>query len=340
MPIPNYGVLKGKAFDRIKATNKSEHFQILVNRGHSPHRIAINTKSSEPPSEVLFYAEDNFQHEITDAIIHSNLPDGFTALQSHPGTLALDFIRRNLFDTSKMIPLPSHGAGNNDDLNDQMDFFVQQAIQDQQAVVYAFGQHWQDNAGADQYFHEINPSTGIHDIHMNQGNKKGKYFQDNGIYQDGGLIFHLVSSNRWAAVFTAFQSQAFHTDDTTGNPLIELPPNDPGQPENQFPVRIMAAMVNPVGADSGEEYIILLNKGNTDIDLTGWKIADKLKKKETIQQGVIPRGSTLQINLSGEGAQLSNQGGIITLLNQDGLKIDGVTYTKKEAAHEGEVIEL
>ena len=219
MPIQNYGVLKGRVYERIRATSKSEHFQILVNRGDNPHRIAINTKSAEPPSEVLFYANEDFQHPITDAIQQADLSVGFTPLPSNPSGIALDFIRSNLFDVSKMVPLPSNASGNNDDLNDRLDFFIQLAIKDESAVIYAFGQHWKDNQGADQYFHEINPSTGVHDIHMNQGNPKGGFFADNGVYQDGGIIIHYPSRNRWAAVFTAFQSQSFHTDDQTGNPL-------------------------------------------------------------------------------------------------------------------------
>ena len=36
--------------------------------------------------------------------------------------------------------------------------------------------------------------------------------------------------------------------------------------------------------------------------------------------------------------QLSNQGGIITLLDGHGLKVDGVSYTKAQAQHEGQTI--
>jgi uncharacterized protein YukJ len=340
MPIKDYGVLKGRAFDRIRATTQSEHFQILINHGNNPHRIAINTKSSEPPSEVLFYADDDFHHEITDAIEREDLQSGFTALISEPGGIALDFIRTNLFDVSQMKPLPSQASGNNDDLNDRLDFFVQQAIKDQSAVVYAFGQHWIDESGADKYFHEINPSTGIHDIHMNQGNKKGSYFADNGVYQDGGLLFHYSTTNRWAAVFTAFQSQAFHTDDKTGDPLSDSPTPDPNPPEQLNPVRIIAACVNPRGNDQGKEYIILLNTGEKDIDLKGWQIADKQKNKDILGAMTVEAGNTLLVRLSGEGAQLSNKGGNITLLDGQGLKIDGVSYTKADASHEGMVIEL
>jgi len=91
MPIQNYGVLKGKVFDRQRATAQSEHFQILVNQGNKPHRIAINTKSSEAPSQVLYFAADDFHHEITDALVHANLPNGYSPLESKPGGLAIDF---------------------------------------------------------------------------------------------------------------------------------------------------------------------------------------------------------------------------------------------------------
>jgi uncharacterized protein YukJ len=236
MPIANYGVLTGQAFDRIRATKRDEHFHILINRDDTPHRIAINTKSNEGPGLVLYYADDNFHHAITDALLQSNLQNGYTALDSKPGGLALDFVRSNLFDTSKMVPLPANGSGGNtDDLNDRLDTFVQEAINDPSAVIYAFGQHWLDAQGADHYFPEINPSTGIHDIHMNQGNPQdGKYYNDNGPYQDGGLIFYFASSNRWAAVFTAFQSQSFNTDDA-GNPTTTTiqDPYNTATPEGQ-----------------------------------------------------------------------------------------------------------
>jgi hypothetical protein len=183
---------------------------------------------------------------------------------------------------------------------------------------------------------------------MNQGNQEGKYFDDNGIYQDGGLLFYFSSRNRWSAIFTAFQSQSFYTDDTTGNPITEVPipdPNqppmpDPNQPPNRTPVSIVAAMVNPGGDDVGMEYVILLNKSNQDIDLEGWQIVDKLNKKETITNKIIKAGTTRRIFLSGNGAQLSNKGGNITLVNAEGIKIDGATYTKSDASVQGWVIEV
>ena len=340
MPIKDYGVVQGKVFARKLATSKDEHYQILVNRGDNPHRVAINTQSTTPPSQVLFFSNLDFQHPITDLILQQGLPMGYTPLPSQPGGIALDFIRSNLFDTTAMVPLPATASGPGNDLNDQLDLTVQQAIGDADAVLYAFGQHWLDAGGADKYFPEIDPSTGIHDIHMNQGNPKGSFFGDNGVYQDGGLIFHFPSRNRWAAIFTAFQSQSFHTDDKTGDPLTAPGTIGPDQPQSNTPVHIAAALVNPVGGDPGKEYVLLLNTGADPVDLHGWAIADSHKSKATIGKHTLQPGDTFRVNLGGHGAQLSNKGGIITLLNAQGLKIDGVTYTKADAAKEGVLVDF
>lgn len=219
MSIPNYGILTGRVFARQLATKKDEHYHMLLNRGNDPQRAAVNTQSTEPPSQVLYYSTTNFQHPITDAILAASLPMGYTALASKAGGLALDFVRMNLFPINAMKPLSGTQAGTSTDLNDQLDITVQAAIGDPTAVLYAFGQHWQDASGADEVFPEINPSKGTHDIHMNQGNPKGSFFKDNGVYQDGALLFHFPSKGSWTGVFIAFQSESFKTDNSTGDPL-------------------------------------------------------------------------------------------------------------------------
>jgi uncharacterized protein YukJ len=338
MSIKNYGVVAGRVFARVLAKTTDEHYHLLLNRGNDPHEVAINTQSTTPPSQVLFYANLDFQHPITDMILQAGLPLNFTPLPSQPGGIALDFIRGNLFNPADMVPLPGTSAGTTNDLNDQLDLTVQQAINDSDALCYAFGQYFADKSGADKYFPEINPATGIHDIHMNQGNPKGSFFNDNGPWQDGGLLFHFPSRDRWAAIFTAFQSQSFHTDDVTGDPLTD--PGDPNPPENATPVHIAAAMVNPKGADAGHEYVLLLNTGTQVVDLSGWSIADLHKQHDTIPAHTLQPGDMLRVALSGKGAQLGNDGGIITLLNAQGLKIDGVDYTKADASKEGVLVDF
>jgi len=43
----------------------------------------------------------------------------------------------------------------------------------------------------------------------------------------------------------------------------------------------------------------------------------------------------MTFSLPGTGIQLPNEGGIITLLDNKGLKVHGVSYTAKDAANEG-----
>ena len=219
MAIKNYGVLAGRVYDRVLTTKKDEHYHMLVNRDTKPQRVAINTQSTEPPSQVLYYSSQDYQNPITDAILAANLPLAYKALTSSPGGLALDFVRMDLFPIKQMTPLSGTRSGSSTDLNDQLDITVQAAISDPTAMLYAFGQHWQDASGADEVFPEINPSMGIHDIHMNQGNPKGSFYKDNGVYQDGALFFHFPAQNLWTAVFIAFQSESFQTDDKNGDPL-------------------------------------------------------------------------------------------------------------------------
>ncbi|MCP4371463.1 MAG: DUF2278 domain-containing protein, partial [Deltaproteobacteria bacterium] len=63
--------------------------------------------------------------------------------------------------------------------------------------------------------------------------------------------------------------------------------------------------------------------------------ADKNKKKEILSGPDLGPGETETITLSGSGAQLSNKGGIITLLDKHGIKIDGVAYTKAQSKKQG-----
>jgi len=64
-------------------------------------------------------------------------------------------------------------------------------------------------------------ATGIHDIHMNQGNR-GKFRKDNGVGTDGAMFVHVPAGEgreeQWWAFYTAFQSQDWNTDPNTGQP--------------------------------------------------------------------------------------------------------------------------
>lgn len=338
MPLKRYGVLKGRAISAKREEDQSSpHYQIHIQAGSTHYRIAVNVKSQLSPSELLFLVDDHFQHPITANL--SSLEDEFTLLSSKPGGQAVDFIRGNLFDRSEMRLLPPNLPGPDNDLSDRIEHYVTRAIQEMDARVYAFGERWGPEGGKADKIFGFRPGNGIHDIHMNQGNDMS-HKSDDGVWQDGALLLHFPSTQQWVAVFLAFQSQAWHTDDRTGHASTDVPDPGPGpQPNPTEPdhlVRIVGALVNPIGPAPEQETVILINASPADIDLAGWQIADRLKTKMVLS-GTIHSGAAITVKLSQE-VQLGNKGGIITLLNDKGLKVDGVSYTAQQAQKEGWMI--
>lgn len=331
MSLQRYGVLKGKAIETKKGTGNTPHFQILVSDDKLLFRIAVNVESQEPPSDVLYFVDENFHHPVIDLL--APLPMGYHPVEKEAGELAIDFIRGNLFDTSKMVALPHDIPGEDNDLNELVQKYVAKAIAMESSEIYAFGERWGPEDVRDKFFGFI-PGNGIHDIHMNQGSSD-RFMEYDGVWQDGCLIIHLPDENRWIGIFLAFQSQCFHTNDATGhripNVCDKIVPPEPGAARS---ICIIAALVNPKGADKGLEALTLLNTTPAEIDLAGWSLADKNKKK-MILEGKVRAGEALFVSLSGKDIELSNKGGIITLLDKSGLKVDGVSYTKEQASKEG-----
>lgn len=91
--------------------------------------------------------------------------------------------------------------------------------------------------------------------------------------------------------------------------------------------------MNPTGGAPERETVTILNASPNSLSLNGWQIADRLKNKHTLS-GTLKAGATLVIALP-QTVQLGNKGGIITLLDNHGLKVDGVSYTEAQARKEG-----
>jgi uncharacterized protein YukJ len=276
---------------------------------------------------VLYLVDPDLQHPLTAEL--EPLASGWHDLPSQPGGVALDFVRGNLFDPAAMRTLPPDVSGPDNDLADLLDHFVQRAIGDATARLYAFGQRWGPEAVADKVF-GFQPGGGVHDIHMNQGNS-GRFAGDDGVWQDGGLVLHFPGDARWVGIFLAFQSQAWHTDDATGHAIAPVPV--PGQAPAAT-VRIVGALVNPAGPAPEQEAVVLLNASPSTVDLTGWRIADRQGHTCAAPAEILHPGATFRVALAPD-VQLGNQGGAVTLLDAQGLKVDGVAYTGAQAHDEG-----
>ena len=334
MGLKKYGVLRGRVLAAQREDDRdSPHYQVQVAAAGTSYRLAVNIMSQLSPSELLFIVIEDFQHPVTQRL--AALAEGFTTLPKQPDTAALDFIRGNLFNRLDMRLLPPSLPGDDNDLSDRLAHYVDRAASEPDAVIYAFGERWGPEPGTpDKVFH-FQPGNGVHDIHMNQGNDPG-HKGDDGVWQDGGLILRFPATNQWVAIFLAFQSQAWHTDDVTGHTLPGPTPGPgptPHPSEPDFRIRIVAALVNAVGPGPEAETVTLLNATPDAIDLAGWQLIDKSERKQSLG-GRIEAGATRVVAVAPPVA-LGNKGGMITLVDAAGLKVDGVAYTKEQASAEG-----
>jgi uncharacterized protein YukJ len=211
LSIRNYSVLKGLprrgevAFDK---NWKNPHYRLYLDAGIETAQVDINIES-EDGSEVLYLLNRAFQPP--NAALN-DLGAGLNPLDNVQGTLALDYVRekiggRFMVSHSDMtpLPIPKHGSNN---LNNEVIQFLDALSANRTSIVYAFGSAYSDSNGV----------TGIHDIHMNQGNPSGDFEMENGIWQDGALFVNASPKDQWTALFIAFQTQSWQTDDK-GNPL-------------------------------------------------------------------------------------------------------------------------
>jgi uncharacterized protein YukJ len=334
--LQNYGVFLGKveSFNAERDDDQSPHFQLFISGGGETVHCAVNVKSQLAPSELAFHINRRFEHPITADL--ADIGEGFTALPS-AGKRGLDYIRSNLFVIENVEALPHDAPGQEDDLQDIF-FNLCRTAQAAQAQVFVFGEPF---------------SHGMHDIHMNQGND-GSFSSDNWVFQDGGILFHFPNTDQWTALFLAFQSQHIHTDDTNGNPLPgsatfsevisggDIEPVDhpvtPDVIEDEFALRIIAALVNPEGYENQPshtgrpESVTLFNFSPEEIRLDGWFL-EASGGSRSLNGLSIQAGACLNIELNGD-PPLSNKGGILTLLNNQGLKVHGISYTKEQAQKE------
>ncbi len=346
MPLQHYHIFAGR-YDRGLMAPDANHFEIKLNTGGDFYRIAVNVRSTDG-SMLLSYMDDNFQHEICNRILEAFPADGIydVNITEKRKQVGLDFLRRNMVsDFNKMILLPNNAPGLDNDLEDKLRLVLDKSKADPQARIFAFGEKWESTTNKDKYFPEIK-DQGLHDIHMNQGNPTGSFDKDNGVFQDGGLLIHFPSLNRWTVILLAFQTQFntlnptnLHTDDVTGHRIVG--DDDGTTPIVDNDVVIIAALVNPKGEEQGKEKVILLNTTDADISLEGWKLVDRTNQAFSIKNSTIKACGVMEIIITAESNfNLGNKGGTITLLNKARLKMSGVQYTKEQAKAEGRLIKF
>lgn len=181
-----------------KEDPKSPHITLKFNDGSDGGEAEINVKSTDKDTRLVYWVNRQFSHPITDSLATLDL--GLQTLSSaNTSDLSLDFQRTQpaLLDIGQGQVLESYESGPNNDILDKLEPILDQAIQEK-ATIYLYGQSYHDSDGA----------SGIHDIHMNQGNMKG---YSNAIFNDGSFFVNF-NDGHWEAVFLAFASQSLPTD--------------------------------------------------------------------------------------------------------------------------------
>ncbi len=343
MAIP-YGVLRGHP-DRYKREDNesSPHLQIrIVDDSDQPWRIAVNVQS-DTGSDVAFWVID----PLTNHPLLASLPglsSGFSTVARNADH-AVDFVKAPFFDWRLGRVLPPSGNASSDDLQDLLSLYLDQC-KNAGGEVYAFGAKFDHNLHKpiDAEFGNTDGLHGIHDIHMNQGNV-GPHAGDNGVFHDGGLV--LAFPDRNVGLFIAFQTQRIPTDAggnaaSNSKPISQIlagggapPPPPAPQPPEQLPaaVYIERALINPTGADPGREVVVLSSLATTSQTLSNWRLLDKNSRVTPINLSIGPGQSAL-VALDGNGVQLGNQGGTLTLQDNHNNQVDVVTYSAQDAATE------
>lgn len=210
MGIPDYSVLKGAPVGPGSVSGRDPHYRFSLSSGDGGSEIEVDVNvQSTDGSEILYLIAQNFTPPNGAGL--GALAPGLNPLTGDLQNLRLDYVRGGanggpLVDRSQMQEL-ALGKNSTGPLHDAVADLLNQALADPNGTIYAFGSAFADPGGA----------TGIHDIHMNQGNPPGSFEKDNGTFQDGAIFIQLPGQQTWSAIFIAFQSESWNTDDQ-GNP--------------------------------------------------------------------------------------------------------------------------
>ncbi|MFW6305796.1 MAG: DUF2278 family protein [Bacillota bacterium] len=209
MANSTYGVLIGQ-IDDIKADpadEKTPHYEIKVRTSDKDiYNVNINCQSrNEKFPRILYYIDNDCSLDLTNNL--KNMNSGFHQIDYHKNinsNIAVDYIKQGLVKRNKMTKVPYDIEGEND-LKGFLDMSLKKAIDNMEITIFVYGTYYSSDS-----------CKGIHNIHMNQGNRD-KYYKENDIYHDGCLFLHLTNTDKWTAYYLAFQNQSWNTDEK-GNP--------------------------------------------------------------------------------------------------------------------------
>jgi len=178
---------------------------------------------------------------------------------------------------------------------------------------------------------------GVDNVHMAQGDPRALdlRLRENGVWHDGACFIWDARARRMSAIFLAFQSQAWHTNDSGdliyGSTGCEPPLYDFAEggfaplPSAKRAAEITSAHRAPDGAAT----IVVANMTAGALDLTNWRLLVDAERTYPLPATHLPPGQPLAAALP--AGALSDAGGLVTLVNSGNLRVDGVAYLGGDA---------
>ena len=117
----------------------------------------------------------------------------------------------------------------------------------------------------------------------------------------------------------------------------QTPPHTNAENPTPEGIVLIAGMVNPKGEEEENEFLILMNKSDQNIDLTGWYVQDHFRRQDDLS-GLIGAGSVLKFKL--KNVKLSNSGGMVRLYSFNKELVQQVNYSAEEAEKEGWLVQF
>ncbi len=100
-------------------------------------------------------------------------------------------------------------------------------------------------------------------------------------------------------------------------------------PDASSDVRIISALPNPIGQDTGKEVVVLRNQSTVAQSLNQWLLVDKAGNEMPLGDVTVQPGMAEEITLLGK-LVLNNNGDEIILYDQSHTEMDRVSYTKAQ----------
>lgn len=210
--IDGYGVLIGDlrsySCDNGNDPRQYYHCNIVVSARGRSYRCAVNLDTKKQGDALRWRV---LKLERQDIEMVSALPEGWHALDSSPGSGALDYLRSpELHPTTECRPSGTSEMGDIDCIpwqyGSSLDAFGDlEPVISNAARLYVYGEPFRIGRG-------------VHNIHQNQGDPSGsRWSEENGTWQDGAIA-GLQHSGEVLMFLSRFATQADRTDDQ-GRPI-------------------------------------------------------------------------------------------------------------------------